>query len=296
LKSEDYTVTRKRGDFLKTLAHIVPILFVAAWVSPAAIGCSCAVTETARLLGSPRTAEEIREDAISENTRKLKATVTMDSQEYFSGQDAQVRISIVNATKERLEVWEPFEVGAVSVMPPVWQESCSCGRPPRTTRWIDAGEIIEATFLPAARPGERRFGMPEKPGDYQLLFGYGAQSISFRVVAGHPTLLSISGDGRGQGAILHPGTSRVVSAGDPARAGEALEMYATGLLYGCPLPRELTVGGQAAAILYFGKAQGLPGKDQVNVQVPSGIAPGPSVRVHLTCGNGASNEVTIGVQ
>jgi hypothetical protein len=50
-------------------------------------------------------------------------------------------------------------------------------------------------------------------------------------------LLSLSGDGRGQGAILHADTHQVVSPDHPALSGEALEIYCTGLIDHVVSPR-----------------------------------------------------------
>jgi hypothetical protein len=97
----------------------------------------------------------------------------------------------------------------------------------------------------------------------------------------------------GSGAILHGGSSRLVTTEDPAEPGEVLELYGTGLIEGSVIPALVFIGGRAAEVLYFGKS---PGYDQINVRVPAGITPGSAISVRMNYMDRPSNAVTLAVR
>lgn len=96
--------------------------------------------------------------------------------------------------------------------------------------------------------------------------------------------------------------------GQPAKAGDNLEIYATGLgkvtpngdpngiplstgvvapvnpliLYKTPQKPVVTIGGLSAAVTFSGIAPGFAGLYQVDVVVPAGVAPGDSVPVAIS--------------
>jgi hypothetical protein len=92
--------------------------------------------------------------------------------------------------------------------------------------------------------------------------------------------------------ILHASTHVPVSENNPGVAGEALELYGSGLLDNSVIRPQVTIAGRMAEVLYFGKA---PGLDQINVRVPAG-ANGAEAAVELRYIGRFSNTVTIALR
>lgn len=94
----------------------------------------------------------------------------------------------------------------------------------------------------------------------------------------------------GNAIIQRPADSSLITPENPARPGDILVLYATGLGQeipavppGEPTPIEplsrvpnssLTVGGISAQLLYVGLTPGLAGVNQINFIVPDGVSPG----------------------
>jgi uncharacterized protein (TIGR03437 family) len=105
-------------------------------------------------------------------------------------------------------------------------------------------------------------------------------------------------------AAILDSESNLVTAQNPARIGEVIQIYSSGLgatepsvASGAGSPSfsdteiqvTATIGGVPATVLYDGLAPGFVGLYQVNVVVPPGVTPGPVVPVVISQGGIPSN-------
>ena len=129
----------------------------------------------------------------------------------------------------------------------------------------------------------------------------------FTVGGAQPAIFTMSQTGSGQGAITNAVGTAVVDQSAPARPGDAIVIYATGLGTVDPPANPGTIsqitnsisvliGGTNVTILFAGLTPGYNGLYQVNAVVPSGIATGNQVPVIMTVAGQPSNVVTIAVQ
>lgn len=137
-----------------------------------------------------------------------------------------------------------------------------------------------------------------------------------------PGIYTVAQSGQGQGAILIAGTGLLASSTReffaltrPARRGEVVEIYATGLgavtnppvlgeaARSEPLSRTVqqpvvTIGGERAEVFFSGLTPGLTGLYQVNARVPQNAPVGDTVAVMLRMGEAGplSNTVTMAIE
>jgi uncharacterized protein (TIGR03437 family) len=157
-------------------------------------------------------------------------------------------------------------------------------------------------------------GVPNlEPALIQIRYG-ALQSLSsvISIAATSPGIFTLNQNGTGPAAALNQDGS-VNSASNPASAGSILTFFATGegqtspagidgKLAVLPYPKpvssvSVTVGGLPATVLYAGGAPGqVAGLMQVNVAVPSGLAPNTSAALQLKVGDSVSQTgVTVAV-
>ena len=156
----------------------------------------------------------------------------------------------------------------------------------------------------------RTTSVTEDPG-YRRINGDGAPSrfIVHLIPMSRPEIVSAA---PGTAAVVHSGDFTLVSGTRPARAGEILTLFASGLgpthpgvgagqpftanpLQTVNSPVEVLVGGSPADVLYAGGYPGVVDGYQVNFRVPDRVAPGLTT-LQLTAAWIAGPEVKIAIQ
>ncbi|HKA00969.1 MAG TPA: IPT/TIG domain-containing protein, partial [Candidatus Solibacter sp.] len=152
------------------------------------------------------------------------------------------------------------------------------------------------------------------PATVTLTITQGAQSTSVPVVLRPtaPSIFTTNAQGTGQGSIVIAGTATLALPARPAKIGEFISIYCTGLgavsnspgvgnpAPGNPLAQTqstptVMIGGVPATVQFSGLAPGFAGLYQINVRVPTGVAAGDAVPITITMGGVTSNTATIAV-
>ena len=143
------------------------------------------------------------------------------------------------------------------------------------------------------------------------LNGTSSIPIAISLAPASPAIFTVSQPSGDIGAVLHASDGSLVTAANPARANEFLEIFATGLGGTVPsvttgsqassdpisntrIAPSVTIGGISAPVGFSGLAPGFVGLNQINVQVPSGLQPGPQIMTLIANGV-ASNSVTVSI-
>ena len=160
-----------------------------------------------------------------------------------------------------------------------------------------------ATIL-AATPFQLNFQIPPglAPGGHTMriesAFGSAEQTIDLAVNS--PGVFTL---GANRGAILNQ-NGTVNSSTNPATRGQVISVYGTGFgalrtqgpLQVTTVPVTGSIEGQGLVTQYSGAAPGFPGLYQINLSLPTGLAPGLSLHLTLEQGGGASQPVFVAVQ
>lgn len=171
-------------------------------------------------------------------------------------------------------------------------------------------------------PGQINVQVPlvAAPSTQSLTVVQGVQSVTVpvQIRAYAPGIFTTNGQGTGQASAVIANTATLAAPAGvtpdsrPAAPGEFISIYCTGLGDTTPRPAlgsaapgnppavtlltpTVTIGGRPATVQFSGLAPGFVGLNQVNVQIPAGVAPGDAVPVVLSIGGATSNTATVAI-
>jgi len=187
-----------------------------------------------------------------------------------------------------------------------------------TVELVDGSRTVALPLL-AVSAGQINAQMPyQVSGSVQIRVRNAAGTsapASVNVLPSAPKLLTWTMDGKGQAIALHSDYTPV-NSNSPAKTGEVLILYLTGLgavspavpegspagngTPGAPLNHAVyeplvLIGGQPARVWYSGLAPSFAGLYQINVQVPGGVPSGAGAVAVSAAGQRSQPNVTMAV-
>jgi uncharacterized protein (TIGR03437 family) len=131
----------------------------------------------------------------------------------------------------------------------------------------------------------------------------GKNTVNIYVAAAAPAIFTQDASGTGPASALKASDQSLVTADNPLNAGDAVELYATGLglttssngLDVAVQQPTVTIGGIACPVTFAGAAPGYIGLDQINCTIPAGLTSSASAPVVITSGSLTSNTATLAV-
>ena len=189
-----------------------------------------------------------------------------------------------------------------------------------TISWVDVNALPQSVKAPLyfVSPTQINALVPYTvPSDESLITlqvsNNGVNSTTTRVYSGlsAPGVFTIPSGGIGNGAIEHADYS-LVSSGSPAKVGETVLIYLTGLgavtpqvtagtaapsnpLSETPVPK-VYIDGKAAAVVFSGLTPGAAGLYQLNVTIPAGVTAGANVPIEIDTFDNVKNLVSMNVE
>ena len=179
------------------------------------------------------------------------------------------------------------------------QSTVQAGSVPLPTTLSDAQVMLNGSALELfyVSPKQINAVLPDNAAGFMTVTvqnSSGASTVNVVVEAAHPAVFTQDSTGSGPAAAINASDGMPVSSSNPLHASDYMELFLTGL--GATTQPVVTIGGSSCPVTYAGPAPGFVGLDQINCQVPSGLAANPAAILIVTAGARASNVTTVAVE
>jgi uncharacterized protein (TIGR03437 family) len=179
------------------------------------------------------------------------------------------------------------------------QSTVQAGSVPLPTTLSDAqlklnGSALELFYV---SPKQINAALPDTAAGFMTITvenSSGASTVNILAEAAHPAIFTEDSTGTGPAAAINARDGMPVSKDNPLRSGDYMELFLTGL--GAATSAQVTVGGATCPVTYAGPAPGFVGLDQINCQLPPGLAANPAAILIVTAGSRSSNVATVAIE
>jgi uncharacterized protein (TIGR03437 family) len=163
----------------------------------------------------------------------------------------------------------------------------------------DAQVLVGGSPIPLyyVSPAQINAVLPESASGLVTLTvqnGAGKHTVNIFVEAAAPALFTEGSSGTGPAAALKAADQSPVTAANPLHAGDAVELFGTGLGL-TAASHGLEVAVQQPTVTFAGAAPNYIGLDQINCTIPAGIS-SLSAPIVVTSGARTSNAATLAVE
>lgn len=132
--------------------------------------------------------------------------------------------------------------------------------------------------------------------------GSGVTTVNLAIQTAVPAVFTVDRSGHGPAAAVDATTGIAIDGSHPARAGDSIELFLTGLgattrSAGLDVANQqpaVTIGGRNCPVTFAGRAPGFTGLDQINCIVPIGTS--GTEELVVISGDRVSNSTTVIIQ
>jgi uncharacterized protein (TIGR03437 family) len=183
----------------------------------------------------------------------------------------------------------PIAPGSLAFVTDYWSGTPSIGGSSVSLRLVGSSALIPAQVENATSDGITFLVPPDAPiGNVQVIYKQAGQLTQWTGATIEPFHFVLYRDPVRAVGVNSSGAASPNGLANPAQPGQAVEIFATAPGVVPQTPPQVTVGGVAQSVLYFGSAGAEPGVIQINFQIAPGTPDGCYLPLNVIWGTASA--------
>ncbi len=183
----------------------------------------------------------------------------------------------------------PIAPGSLAFVTDYWFSTLSIGGSSVSLRLVGSSTLIPAQVENATSDGITFLVPPDAPiGNVQVIYKQAGQLTQWTSAIIAPVHFALYRDPVRAVNVNSSGPANPNGLANPAQPGQAIEIFGTGVGAVPQIAPQVTVGGVAQSVLYFGGATGEPGVIQINFQIAPGTPDGCYLPLNVVWGTASA--------